>query len=103
MDKKFFKVYEILDNVEVEMESYPTYFVGAFENEPDAIELCGMIDIAECNSTKIVYGEITSADIEDLKQFGLQSADEAAILEIAAMLKNQSKTKTEEPSQAQPE
>lgn len=102
-DKKFFKVYEILDNVCEELEVYPTYFVGAFSNEPDAIELCGIIDVAECNSTKIVYGGITQEDIEDLKQFGLQSADEPAFLEISNMLENQLKAEADKPSQAQPE
>lgn len=102
-DKNFFKVYEILDNVSDELEIYPTYFVGAFVNEADAIQLCEIIDIADCNSTKTVYGEITQEDIEDLKQFGLQSADEEALLQIERMLKEKEKGEGDEPSQAQPE
>lgn len=102
-DKNFFKVYEILDNVSDELEIYPTYFVGAFKNESDAIQLCEIIDIADCNSTKTVYGEISQEDIEDLKQFGLQSADEEALLQIERMLKEKEKGEGDEPSQAQPE
>ena len=89
-NKKFYKVYEILDNVSDELESYPTYFVGAFSNEEDAIDLCFIIDSADCNSTKVVYDEITYGDLEDLKVFGLQSADEPALLEMADISRGKS-------------
>lgn len=99
--KKFYKVYEIIDNVCEELDSYPTYFVGAFVNERDAIELCGIIDVTECNSTKIIFDEITYSDIEDLNKYGLQAADEPALLQMASMLEN--KPKDSEFNQTQPE
>ena len=103
-NKKFYKVYEVLDNVSDELEVYPTYFVGAFLQEADAVELCGVIDVADCNSTKIVHDEITYADIEDLKVFGLQAADETALAQIATMLENQPKAnENNELNQHQPE
>ena len=82
----FYKVYEILDNVEEVMTSYPTFFVGAFLNNEMAKMLCKNIDIANCNSTKIVYGIINSKDIEDLKYYGLQGCDKAAMQQISSML-----------------
>lgn len=87
--QKFFKVYEILDNVSETMEVYPKNFVGAFMNEEMAKSLCINIDIADCNSTKIVVGFITKADVEDLKNYGLKGADKSALGVISKML-NQS-------------
>lgn len=88
-NKKFYKVYEVEDNVSYEAESYPAYFVGAFVDEAAAIELCGVVDIAKCNSTKIVYDEITYSDIEDLKIYGLEAADEEALNQMSSMLEAQ--------------
>ena len=85
---KFYKVYEIIDNVCEELQVYPTYFVGAFVNPKDAQDLCKSIDISNCNSTKIVYDEITMGDVNDLKQYGLQMADEQAIAQIKFLLKS---------------
>ena len=100
-NNKFYKVYEVEDNIREKLESYPTYFVGAFVKEADAIELCGVIDIAKCNSTKIEYGEITLSDIEDLKEYGLEAADEPALLKMAEILEDLAKN--DMASQSQPE
>lgn len=94
-EKKFFKVYEIIDNTYEDMKVYPTYFVGAFVNKKQAIKLCNVIDIVYCNSTKIVYGGITSSDINDLKKYGLKAADKSALIVIEDMLKNQSQNQND--------
>jgi len=93
--QKFFKVYEIIDNVNDDLESYPTFFVGAFLKEKDAINLCNVIDISNCNSTKIIYGEITESDINNLKEYGLQGADEQALLQIKSMLQSKPQTQAD--------
>ena len=97
MNKKpeFFKVYEIIDNVNDNLEIYPTFFVGAFLKEEDAINLCYVIDISNCNSTKIIYGEITESDINDLKQYGLQGADKLALLQIKSLLQSKPQTQAD--------
>lgn len=92
----FFKVYEILDNVEEKLENYPTYFVGAFVNKNSAEELCKYIDIADCNSTKINYGEILESDVLDLQNFGLQGFDEEALKEIKNIFNKLKKQNNEE-------
>lgn len=84
--QQFYKVYEILDNVEENLQAYPTYFVGAFVHNDMAEMLCKNIDIANCNSTKIVYGIITQKDIDDLKYHGLQGCDKLALEQITSML-----------------
>jgi len=89
--KKFYKIYEILDNVEEELECYPEYFVGAFLSEESAKELCKYIDISDCNSTKIEYAEITEQDIKDIEEFGLQGFDEEGLKEISKLLKEYKK------------
>lgn len=82
---KFYKVYEILDNTEEELESYPRYFVGAFKEEIGAKQLCKIIDIADCNSTKIEYGEIIEQDVRDLFVYGLKGGD--CLKELAILIK----------------
>ncbi|MBE5746226.1 MAG: hypothetical protein E7359_02945 [Clostridiales bacterium] len=84
---KLYKVYEILDNTEEKLDSYPTYFVGAFKEEINAIQLCQAIDIADCNSTKIVYDEIVRGDIEDLYIYGLKNIDFEAAQELKKLVK----------------
>lgn len=89
--KKFYKIYEILDNFEEELDCYPQYFVGAFVNKNSAEELCKYIDIADCNSTKIEYGEILESDIKDIEEFGLQGFDEECLNEISKLIKEYKK------------
>lgn len=88
---KYYKVYEILDNIEIKQDIYPVYFVGAFEKEEDANKLCEVIDIMDCNSTHIEFNEITKQDVLDLKKFGLQAADKSAMQEIEKIIKNLNK------------
>jgi hypothetical protein len=85
--------YEILDNIEEELGCYPEYFVGAFSSEEKASENCKYIEIADCNSTKIVYDIINKDDIKDLEEFGVQGCDEAALKEICKLM---TKNNTEE-------
>ena len=84
---KFYKIYEILDNIEEELGCYPEYFVGAFVSEESAKELSKYIDISDCNSTKIEYAEITEQDIKDIEECGLQGFDEEALKEICRLMK----------------
>ena len=87
--QNFYKVYETLDN-DPEDSECPTYFVGAFQDKERSNNLCKAIDICDCNSTKIVYGEITKKDVVGLKKFGLHAADKAALVEINNLLTQQS-------------
>lgn len=93
---KFYKIYEILDNVEQELNCYPTYFVGAFSKKESAEETCEYIDIADSNSTSIEFGEITESDIKDLNEFGLQGFDEEGLKEIGRLMKKYKQNKKEE-------
>lgn len=89
--KKFYKVYEILDNTEEIMDTYPTYFVGAFLDKEEAEILRIMIDITDCNSSEIKHDFITENDVKDLKNFGLKSCDDTAKEEILKYLKPKDK------------
>lgn len=74
---KIYKVYEIEDNVEdysIEKE-YPKHFAGAFESQDLAEKLCEVIDIADCNSTEVVFEEITLQDLQDVRIYGLKGYD----------------------------
>ena len=84
--QNYFKVYEVLDNVLEQQDTYPTYFVGAFLDKKMAEGLCKCIDIADCNSTKILYGVITPKDVQDLKEYGLKAADSSALSEIKKLI-----------------
>lgn len=85
--EKLYKIYETLDNTELEPECYPRYFVGAFEKKEQAEKVCMCIDIADCNSTEIEYGEISEDDIKDVLEFGLQGFDEKCLKIVGEMLK----------------
>lgn len=85
--KTFYKVYEILDNTSEELTVYSVYFVGAFADKKMAESLCECIDVANCNSTKIIFGNITKNDVIDLKTHGWQGGDKEVLEEISAILK----------------
>lgn len=87
--QNYFKVYEVLDNVLEQQDTYPTYFVGAFLDKKMAEGLCKCIDIADCNSTKILYSVITPKDVQDLKKYGLKAADSSALSEIKKLIHNE--------------
>lgn len=74
---KVYKVYEVEDNNEYAIEKGEclVHFVGAFENEVSAQKECTAIDIQYCNSTTIVFDEITKQDIEDALQYGITGFD----------------------------
>lgn len=76
---KVYKVYEIEDNDEyaIETGNCLTHFVGAFENEVSAKKECVAIDMQFCNSTAIIYDEITKQDIEDILKYGVSGFDKA--------------------------
>lgn len=75
---KIYKVYEIEDNVEdfSPQKEYPRHFAGAFESETLAEKLCEVVDIADCNSTEVIFDEIKLQDLQDIWTYGLKGYDE---------------------------
>lgn len=84
---KFYKVYEIEDNVEYKSDNYLTHFVGAFKDKNKAESLCICIEVANCNSTKIEFGEITIEDAKDVVEYGLNSIDFDTMVELDKLIK----------------
>ena len=93
---KFYKIYEILDNIEEELECYPKYFFVAYLNKKSAEDACKNIETADCNSTKIEFAEINENDIQDIDEFGLQVFDEEVLKEIARLKKEYKNNRVEE-------
>lgn len=65
---KYFKVYEIKEseNLQYALEKCPRECVGVYMEVENTKSLRDFIDVTNCNSTEVVYSELTLKDWKDL-------------------------------------